>query len=141
LPNKRNGEETAIIGGRAGVGTMYEDRNVWGAPLPDESRKQPAVKARGEQSRPVADPGALPGVHVARQAVGRAVQRLRAQAEGIERELSRGPIGASGMVVPHLVEQSAASRTALVEIRAEIERLNSMTDDECRKWAFDRGAR
>jgi hypothetical protein len=45
------------------------------------------------------------------------------------------------MVVPGLVERQAANRVALDEIRAEIARLESLSDHDCRVAAFEMGYR
>src|SRR6516165_7050582 len=74
-------------------------------------------------------------VNVARAYASREITRLRGQAEAIERELSRGPFGASGMQDLFLVEQQRAARAGLEEIRAEIARLDGMTDQEAQLWA------
>jgi hypothetical protein len=77
---------------------------------------------------------------VARQLAGREVQRLRARADGIERDLARGVIGATGQPLPYLVQAHAEARAELPRIREEIARFESMTDLEVRRWAFERGA-
>jgi len=99
-------------------------------------------RARGQQPEtPAPDGPVLPFVSVARQAIAHEIGRLRGRAEGIERDISRGVFGANGSPNPHLIEQQAKNREALAEIRAEIERLNGLSDHECRVWAFEHGVR
>lgn len=133
----------AIIGGRLGKGEMYRDRTVSGRPLADDSYKQPTATARNPQPGALPPGVVLPFAQVARQHAGREVQRLRAVAAGIERELNRPPIGPGGMVIPGAVERQAANRAALAETVAEIERLEAIATDEqaVRAWAYERGVR
>jgi hypothetical protein len=83
----------------------------------------------------------LPNVHVARQLVGREIQRLQGRIDGINRELARGTFGVNGMQVPHLVQQHAEAREELVRLRGEIDRLESLSDLEARQFAADKGYR
>jgi hypothetical protein len=121
----------AVVGGRTNT-TMYESRNSWGKPRPDGGPAKTAVP----------DPGAqLPGVHVARQIVGREVQRLQAEIDGTERFLARGILGVQGRVVPHLVEQHNEAREGLERLRAEVDRLNGLSGTEAQQFAYDKGYR
>jgi hypothetical protein len=123
----------AILGGRPATPEFIAQvrRQVSGLPPAGAPTPQKAP-----------DPGPqLPFAHVAWVAVGREVQRLKAEAHGIERDLARGTIGATGQHVPHLLQAHADARAALDPIRAEVARLESLTDHAARVWAFERGAR
>jgi hypothetical protein len=131
----------AVVGGRPGVGTAYDNLTSSHRPLPDESRREAPIGARNPQPVPVPDGPVLPFSHVAWQFVNRKIQRLKAQAEGIERDLARGVMGASGQQVPYLIEKQTRDREALAEIRAEIGRLSELSDLEVRQFAYELGAR
>ena len=78
---------------------------------------------------------------VARQVVGRELGRLRKQAADLERDISRGPIGMHGQIVPGLAERIQQARLALVAIQDEIRRIGALDDEGIRKLAFELGAR
>jgi hypothetical protein len=78
---------------------------------------------------------------VAHQFAGREVRRLKAQADGIERDLARGVIGATGQPLPYLAQRHAEARAELPRLREEIASFESMTDLEVRQWAFEQGVR
>jgi hypothetical protein len=123
----------AVIGGRPATPEFTEQRQRQASGLP------PAGAAAGQS---VAEPVAgLPNIHVARQVAGRVIQQLRARADGIERDLARGVIGATGQPLPYLAQQHAEARAELPRVREEIERFESMTDLEVRQWAFEQGVR
>jgi hypothetical protein len=131
----------AIVGGRPGEGVLYRDTASFGAPLLEEHRKRSAVKARLPQESPTPDYNALPMLGVARAAAGKEITRLRGVEAAIERELSRGVIGATGAPVPHLIQRAAEHRAELEHVRSEIEMLSAMSDDAVRLWAYEHGAR
>jgi len=123
----------AILGGRPAAPEIIQQQQRQASGLPPVGVPAPA---------PVAEPVAqLPYIHVSRQVAGREIQLLKAKAERIERGLARGVIGASGQVVPHLVQMHADARETLARVRDEIDRLESLTDQEVRQWAFEQGAR
>lgn len=123
---------------RPGVGVAYDNLTVSHRPLADESARTAPVKARNEQSLPAPGPQ-LPFVHVARAVAAREIAALKARAEGIERDLARGVIGVVGQPVPHLIEKQKQDREALESIRAEIGRLENLSDLEVRQYAADKG--
>lgn len=133
------GDGEVAVGGRIGVGTMYRDRMRSSAPLPDEARRDSGTGARSPQPVPVPDDPGLPGLHVSRQVIGREIQFLKAKVEGCERELGRGFLGAAGTVVLHLVEALLAVQAELERLRAEIARLENLTDLEARQFAASKG--
>jgi hypothetical protein len=83
----------------------------------------------------------LPMIGVARQVAGRRIQELKQQAEGIERELQRGCVGAGGNVTEYLVTRQREARSFLADINAEIDRINTLDDDAVRRFAHQAGAR
>ena len=72
---------------------------------------------------------------VARRLAGHRIDDLRGQAAKIEQGLSRGPIGASGVQDPYLVQVHRQAREQLQAVQEEIERLSQMDDNEVREWA------
>lgn len=93
-------------------------------------------------SRPVVPSEApLPAIGVARAVAGREIGRLKASAAAIERDLQRGCTGMGGTVTEYLVTRQREARASLEGILAEIVRLESLDDEQVRKFAFQHGAR
>jgi hypothetical protein len=132
-----NPDGTATVGGRPGVGAMYENLAASDAGLPPKALRDTApAPLPGE---PAASP--LPFLHVAQQHLGREIGRLQEAAVGLEREIGRGCWGANGTVLPHLLERRKQLEMDLAGVRADIAALKGMTDHECQVWASGRGVR
>jgi hypothetical protein len=125
----------AIIGGRPATAEYYETLNRQQSGLP------PAGAVKGRNQTAPAPVEGLPYIGVARQAVGAELLRLRSTEAAIERDLARGPIGASGAPSPYLVQRHAELRSELELIREQIARLSNLSDHELRQRAFELGAR
>jgi hypothetical protein len=111
-----------------------------------EAYRAATASARFRQASGMAPPGSavqapapsapgLPHIGVARALLGAHLTRLCHEVALIERDLSVPPIGVSGQVVPHLLEQHRLAGESLDTLRGEIDRLSSMTDEQCRAWA------
>ena len=136
-----SGDENVAIGGRPGVGTLYDDRLVSDRPLSDDYLVEQPIKAR--MPKPATVPvEQLPMLGVAQATVGTEIRRLRAVEAAIERELSSASVfGANGQLVPYLAQRAAENRAELEHVRAEIERLNNLDDSQVRARAYELGAR
>ena len=104
-----------------------------------DQRRQ-ALSGAG-QSSPAEPAQQLPGVHVARQAAGREINRLQGEATRLERDLSVPPIGMTGQPDPYLIGRHRELQAGLEAVRTEISRLDGMTDHEAQVWASGRGVR
>jgi hypothetical protein len=103
-------------------------------------RPRPAVPGYEAPQAAPSEP-ALPMLGVARAVAGRHIQKLRAEAGNIERDLQRGIIGPGGNVTEHLVTRQREARVYLEQVQEEITRLEQMTDEQVRQFAYDKGAR
>lgn len=88
---------------------------------------------------PVSAEAGLPFAAVAWTVVSREIGQLKSVLEGMERELARGAWGVGGSPVPHLLEQHERIREEIPKIKAEIARLENLTDQEARRFAADKG--
>jgi hypothetical protein len=119
---------------------MYDNLTSSGVP-PTSVAATPKATARNPVPVTVPEGAALPLLGVARQLAGREIQRLLAAADGIDRELSRSVIGASGQPIAHKLAEMPALRDAAAKLRAEADGISAMTDGEVRAFAYERGAR
>jgi hypothetical protein len=84
------------------------------------------------------DEAPLPPIGVARQRAGAEIRRLREQAAGLERWLSRAPFGAAGVPVPGATERQQQARQQIEEIQARIADLDGLDDHQTQLWAAGR---
>jgi hypothetical protein len=101
----------------------------------------PPASARGQQAVQAPAEAPLPLLGVARAVAGREIGRLKAEVAAIERDLQRGIVGPGGNVSEHLVTRQREARAYLEQVRAEVERIDSMDDEQVRRFAFGLGAR
>jgi hypothetical protein len=99
------------------------------------------VKARQDyRTVPVGD--VLPSVHVSRQRVGRRITELRETLTHIDRELAvSSPIGVTGQWNQYQADRINGLREHAATMRAEIDHLNSLSDQDAQLWARGHGAR
>jgi hypothetical protein len=130
-----NMNETAIVGaGRPATSEHFEA----------VSRQRSGLPPRGARDLPATlaapDGAPLPFLGVSRQALGRHIGELAAEAAKIERDLSRGMgIGVTGQQLPHLIDQRRQLENGLLSLREEIERLGGLDDGQVQHWAAEHG--
>lgn len=83
----------------------------------------------------------LPYLHVAEQVRGRKLRDLESAKDGLERELSRSVLGASGQPLtdPGRLAMRADHERALELLSAQIVQLRGLTDLALRSWAAEQG--
>lgn len=135
--------EAVAVGGRPGVGAIYDNLTSFGVPLADEHMRQPTPTARNP--RPVTvPPNPLPRVFEARNLLGKEIERLRRQAEGLERSIAAHPAAFAGNGNPYMASvvqahnaMTAGYRQQLAAVKDELKKLESLDDHGAQEWARD----
>jgi hypothetical protein len=113
----------------------------WAENVARQASGVPPKGAREVKPEPAAPSEApLPMIGVADAFVGRRIQQLREQAEGLEKSISRGCVGAGGVQVEYLVVQQRQARADVEQIREEIERIQNLDELAVRQLAYSLSA-
>jgi hypothetical protein len=86
--------------------------------------------------QPAAPSGPQVDVRLATQARDKQVHALRADLARLDKEAQQSPVGATGMVVPHLADRQRQVQAGVDAIRREIERLHALDGQELIDWAI-----